>query len=198
MKKDKINKEPLIYRFLYPGVMTLFKIIFRPTYYGKEHIPKEGHFVFAGNHIKFLDCLTVIGSTKRCVHFLAKAELFKYRITNWFFNTAGIIPVHRERKDKAALDDAIKYLENGCVVGLFPEGKVNKTEERLLPFKFGAVKMASETNSIVVPFSINGRYRPFRRSIDITFHKPTYIDPQSLAEENQRLYDIIYSGLREK
>ncbi len=198
MKKEKINKEPLIYRFLYPGVITLFRIIFRPKLSGTENIPKDGAFILAGNHIKFLDCFTVIASTRRCLHFLAKAELFKYPITNWFFNTAGIIPVHRERKDKAALDDAIKYLEHGCAVGIFPEGKVNKTEERLLPLKFGAVKMASQTNTVVVPFSINGRYRPFRRSIDITFHKPTYIDPQNLAEENQRLYDIIYSGLREK
>jgi 1-acyl-sn-glycerol-3-phosphate acyltransferase len=196
MKKEKINKEPLIYRFLYPGVITLFKIIFRPRFYGTEKIPKDGNFVFAGNHIKFLDCFMVIASTKRCVHFLAKAELFKYRITNWFFNTAGIIPVHRERKDKAALDDALKYLRHGCVVGLFPEGRVNKTEERVLPFKFGAVKMASETNSIVVPFSINGRYRPFKKSIDITFHEPTYIDPERLPEENERLRQIVLSGLR--
>ncbi|MBR4286800.1 MAG: 1-acyl-sn-glycerol-3-phosphate acyltransferase [Clostridia bacterium] len=198
MKKEKINKEPLIYRFLYPGVITLFRIIFRPKLSGTENIPKDGAFILAGNHIKFLDCFTVISSTRRCLHFLAKAELFKYPITNWFFNTAGIIPVHRERKDKAALDDAIRYLEHGCAVGIFPEGRVNKTEERLLPLKFGAVKMASQTNTVVVPFSINGRYRPFRRSIDITFHKPTYIDPEKLPEENQRLYDIIYSGLREK
>ncbi len=198
MKKEKINKEPLIYRFLYPGVIGLFRLIFRPKFYGKENIPKDGAFVLAGNHIKFLDCFMVIASTKRCVHFLAKAELFKHPITNWFFNTAGIIPVHRERKDKAALDDAVKYLNHGCAVGLFPEGRVNKTEERLLPFKFGAVKMASDTNSIVVPFSINGCYRPFKKSIDITFHEPTYIDAQNLGEENERLREIVYSGLREK
>ena len=196
MKKGKINKEPLIYRFLYPGVIALFRIIFRPRFYGKENIPKDGAFVLAGNHIKFLDCFTVIASTGRCVHFLAKAELFKHPVTNWFFNTAGIIPVHRERKDKAALEDAIKYLNHGCAVGIFPEGRVNKTDTRLLPLKFGAVKMASETNTVVVPFSINGRYKPFKRSIDITFHEPTYIDPQSLAEENERLYKIIYNGLR--
>lgn len=196
MKKEKINKEPLIYRFLYPLVIGLFRLVFRPKFYGKENIPKDGAFVLAGNHTKFLDCFMVIGSTKRCVHFLAKAELFKYAITNWFFNCAGIIPVHRERKDKAALDDAVKYLENGCAVGIFPEGKVNKTEERLLPFKFGAVKMASETNAIVVPFSINGRYKPFRRSVDITFHEPTYIDKENLEKENERLREIVYSGLR--
>ena len=196
MKKEKIRKEPFIYRFLYPGIISLFRIIFRPDFYGKENIPKDGAFVLAGNHIKFLDCFMVIASTRRCIHFLAKAELFKYPITNWFFNTAGIIPVHRERKDKAALEDAIKYLNHGCAVGIFPEGRVNKTEERLLPLKFGAVKMASETNTIVVPFSINGSYKPFKKSIDITFHEPTYIDPRNLAEENERLYKIIYSGLR--
>ncbi len=196
MKNEKVNKEPLLYRFLYPGVIGLFRFIFRPRFYGKENIPKDGAFLFAGNHIKFLDCLMVIASTKRCVHFLAKAELFRGRFANWFLHTAGIIPVHRERKDKAALDDAITYLENGCVVGIFPEGRVNKTDERLLPFKFGAVKMASETNAIVVPFSVNGRYRPFRKTIDITFHKPTYIDSENLSEENERLREIVFSGLR--
>ena len=56
--------------------------------------------------------------------------------------------------------------------------------------------MASETNAIVVPFSINGRYKPFRRSVDITFHEPTYIDKENLEKENERLREIVYSGLR--
>lgn len=195
MKNSKVVKEPILYRVIKPLVITLFRIIFRPKIYGKENIPKEGAVVLAGNHIKFWDCFMVVAATKRCVHFLAKSELFGNFFTNWFFRTAGIIPVHRNRKDKAALEDAEIHLQNGCVIGIFPEGTTNKTSEPLLPFKIGAVKMASDTQSPIVPFVINGEYQPFKSGVEIVFKEPIYIKTDNLSEENEQLRDIVYSNL---
>ena len=195
MVDSKIIKEPLLYRVIKPVAVLLFRLVFKPKINGKNNIPDNGAAVLAGNHIKFWDCFMVMAGTKRCVHFLAKSELFGNFFTKWFFTTAGIIPVHRNRKDKAALDDAEKYLENSCVIGIFPEGTTNKTNEPLLPFKIGAVKMASDTHSPIVPFVINGEYKLFKRSVEITFKEPVYIKSDDLTEENEKFRELIYSNL---
>ncbi len=195
MKNNKVVKEPILYRIIKPLAVTLFRAVFRPKIYGEENIPKDAAVVLAGNHRKIWDCFMVAASTNRCIHFLAKAELFSNFFTKWLFTTAGIIPVHRNRKDKAALQEAEKYLQNGCVIGIFPEGTTNKTNEPLLPFKIGAVKMASDTQLPIVPFVINGEYRPFKSSVQITFYDPVYIKSDNLTDENEQLRNIIYSNL---
>ena len=76
MKKGKTIKNPILYRVLKPAAVFLFRIAYRPKIYGKENIPKSGAVVLAGNHKKFWDCFMVMAGTGRCVHFLAKSELF--------------------------------------------------------------------------------------------------------------------------
>ena len=70
-------KEPLFYRIVRPIVTFLVKIVFRPNYIGLENIPKSGKIILAGNHTNNFDCLLLMSSTKRNVHFLAKDELWK-------------------------------------------------------------------------------------------------------------------------
>ena len=188
--------SPFLYRFVRPLGVVLFRGIFRPRGIGKENIPKTGGVVLAGNHKFVLDCLTVAIATRRCVHFLAKYEIFKYKFTNWFMTNCGIIPVHRQRKDHDALVSAKQYLTDGEVIGIFPEATIIKPEGvDLLPFKIGAVKMAKDTGCPIVPFSINGSYIPFQGRLEIIFHTPVYITGDDLAEENDKLRERVSSKM---
>ncbi len=74
---DVIEKDPRFYKMVRPIVTFLFKFLYRPQIIGKEYIPKEGRIIIAGNHTNNLDCILLISSTKRCIHFLAKDELYK-------------------------------------------------------------------------------------------------------------------------
>lgn len=200
-RKGKIMKEcntsPFLYRLLRPGAVFLFKIMFRPVIKGSENIPETGNVVLAGNHVAWWDCFIVMAGTKRCIHFLAKKEIFGTRFTNWFFKNAGLISVNRQARDKDALKSAREYLNHGAVVGIFPEGTVIKPEGvNLLPFKMGAVKMAVDTNTPIVPFTINGRYALFRRKIEIEFHKPYFVEGEDLEEENITLRRKVSCKLR--
>lgn len=186
--------EPKAYLRMRGTLYFLFKVLFKPTIEGIENIPEDGRVVLAGNHTHFMDCISVAASTERCVHFLAKSELMKPPL-KWFFAPFGIIPVHRGQKDKAALSSAIEVLEDDKVIGIFPEGKVNEARGTLLPFKFGAVKMAQVTGSKVVPFVITGKYKFFRKSIKIKFFEPVTI-PENLEEGNQMLWNIVNDGLQ--
>ena len=55
-------------------------------------------------------------------------------------------------------------LEEDKLIGIFPEGTFNRTNDIVMPFKYGAVSMASKTNSTVVNFSITGKYKLFKKN----------------------------------
>lgn len=189
--KNKQINSPILYRLVRPLGVLLTRGIFRPRVIGKENIPKTGAVVIAGNHQFVLDPLLIGIATKRCVHFLAKKEIFKYRFTNWFMQNCGIIPVDRSRKDHDALAAAKQYLKDGEAVGVFPEGTILKPAGSILPFKFGAVKMARDTGCPIVPFTINGSYIPFQGRLEIIFHEPVYVKGEDLTEENDDLRERV-------
>lgn len=178
------------YRLIRPLVILFFYIGYRPKVIGKENVPKEGKIVLAGNHTHNFDCVALVATNKRTIHFLAKDELLK----GFFgpaFKAMGIIPVNRREKDKNALPAAIKVLEEDKVIGIFPEGTFKPGVKELLPFKIGAVKMAHDAKSKIVPFAIVGDYRPFRKGLKLVYGKPYKIESDDLDKENDKLKSKI-------
>ena len=196
MNRQRIINEPPLYRFCRPVVSAVFRMLFRPRIIGKENIPTDSAVILAGNHTSVLDCFMIIASTKRSVHFLAKNELFKNSFTNRFFTMAGLIRVYRNGNDRQALACAEEYLNNGCVVGIFPQGTTSRNPSEPLPFKIGAVKMAHDTKTAVVPFTINGNYRLFGKGIEIIFQKPYRIESDDLSDENIKLKTKVLSKIK--
>ncbi len=193
--KTKQNEKMLTYKILKPILGPIFKWYYHPTIIGKENIPKEGPILIVGNHKHLYDqCLAII-STKRPIHYMAKKEYFDGKFA-WFFKLVGCIPVDRSKKDPHATEEALKVLNNGWALGLFPEGTRNKTKEFLLPFKFGAVSMAKKTNATIVPFGITGDYKFRSKNLTIRFGKP-YKIKQDLETENKKLERIVGSLMKE-
>lgn len=186
-------RESVFYRVIRPFIWLFVHIFIRPKYTGLENIPKEGRIILAGNHISILDPLVLISSTKRSIHFLAKDELWK-GFKKIIFSNLGLIPVNRRKKDAFALKKAEEYLENNMVIGIFPEGTTEKGRG-VIPFKIGAVKMAYDTDSKVIPFAIVGRYGIFKR-IKIVFLKPIKIN-KNLQESSDYLRNLIINTIKE-
>ena len=171
----------------------IFYILFRPKYINKNNIPKNGPVVLAGNHKSNFDCASLVCSTNRVVHFLAKKELLDTKL-KFFFKGMGIIPVDRKNKNPEALKEAIRNLNNNKVIGIFPEGTTNKTNNIIMPFKYGTVKMASEANAYIVPFSITGEYKFFGK-LKITFGE-AYKVSKDLEKENAILMNKVTSLIK--
>lgn len=180
--------DVLLYKILRPVIKVLFKILYRPKIIGASNIPQNGRIILAGNHTNNFDAPLLISSTKRNIHFLAKAELFS-GIKKILFANMGLIPVNRKIKDKNVLVNAYNYLNNEKVIGIFPEGTFGKG--KILPFKIGAIKMAYETKTDIVPFAITGTYKLFSRDLKITFGSPIKITSNDLDKENQKLRNIV-------
>ena len=191
---DVINKDPLFYKIFRPLITVVFRIIYRPTYVGVENIPKKGKVIIAGNHTNNLDCLLILSSTKRVVHGLAKKELFTSK-AGYFVKHLGSIPVDRKNHTGNPLGIAEDFLKRGMLVGVFPEGTINRSEDVILPFKIGAVKMAHDTNTEIVPFVIKGEYKLFRKGLRITYLKPIKAKNDVLDKDNERLMEIVKKNL---
>lgn len=192
-------KEPKFYRFFArPFIAIPLKFFVHPKVIGYENIPKEGRCIIAGNHTNNLDSVTIAGICHRVVHFLAKDSLLK----GWkkpLFKGMGIIPVNRSIHDKNALNNAIISLNEEKLIGIFPESTINRTEDTILPFKIGAVKMAAETGAPIVPFVITGKYKLFSKDLCIEFLKPIKITKkEDLTKDNEKLMKIISKKLEEK
>lgn len=178
------------YKLVIPIVRFLFYILYRPKVIGKENIPKKGPYVLAGNHTKWLDAVMLVSVVrKNQVHFLAKEELWHGK--GWIVVKAmGCIPVNRRIHDKNSLISAYEYLNNESCIGIFPEGTINRTDDIIMPFKFGAVKMAKETGAQLVPFVITGKYKLFKRGITIEFLKPRKVTKDLVLENEELMKDV--------
>lgn len=185
--------EDIFYKSVRP-ILKMFIKLYRPTYIGLDNIPKDKSFILVGNHTSYLDPILIASTTKECVHFFAKDSLYK-GIKKPLFKSLGIIPVNRSIKDKNALNLGIKYLNDNKVIGIFPEGTINRTNEKIMKFKYGAVKMSKETNKLIVPFAINNKYKFLRKSVSITIGTP-YIVKETLESENKKLMEIVKNMIK--
>lgn len=187
--------DKLFYKIVRIPVSIIFKILYRPTIVGIENIPKKGRCVLAGNHTKWLDPVMLVAVSKRQVHFLAKEELF-HGITKSIVKGMGAISVNRKIHDKNVLINACSELKVGSCIGVFPEGTINRTDDIIMPFKIGAVKMSADTDSYLVPFVITGKYKLFRKGIKIEFLKKMKIG-KNLEKENDKLMKLVSEKIKE-
>ena len=178
------------YKLLKPILGPIYKLYYHPQIINKEVIPQRGPILIVGNHKHLMDQCSIIVATKRVVHYMAKKEYFEGKFA-WFFKITGCISVDRSTHDDEAKSLAIAVLNKGGAVGLFPEGTRNKTEEFLLPFKFGTVAMAQKTNATIVPFGVTGDYKFRSKNLKVRFGTPFKVGDMSLEEANQKLYEEV-------
>lgn len=178
-----------LYTIFQPIAAFLVKLIYQPKILNKQVIPKEGSVILAGNHKMAFDPVLVTCGTKRTIHFMAK-DVFFTGIRGFLFKSAGTLPVHVGKIHKESFKTAIEMLNKGRVIGIFPEGRRNYTEKPLLPFKRGAVTLAKETNTKIIPFAIRGRYLPFH-GLTIEFGEPIDVTSMEIQEANKLLEEEV-------
>ena len=195
MGKKRFKGE-IGYSLLTPIMRVLFRLYYNPKIINKEVIPKEGPILIVGNHKHIYDqCLTIM-ATKRVIHYMAKKEYFDGKMA-WFFKLVGCIPVDRSIKDHNATDKALKVLNSGGAIGLFPEGTRNKTKDVfLLPFKFGTVSMAKKTNATIIPFGLTGDYKFRSKNLTIRYGTPFKVGEMDLEDANKKLYEEVEKLMR--
>ncbi len=145
-------------------VWILVNTVYRLRAEGLEHIPDEGPVVVVCNHVSFMDALVVIGCCRRPIRFVMDHQIFKIPVLSFVFRTAGAIPIAPARENREILEQAYDrvaaYLEEGEVVGIFPEGQLTKDGE-IGSFKNGIERIIQRTSAPVVPMALRGLWGSF-------------------------------------
>lgn len=130
------------------------------TYQGLENIPARGGGVVATNHTSYVDFLPVglAGrKRKRSIRLMPKAEMQNVGFVNFVIKHTGAIPVDR-RAGAAAYAEAVRVLQAGELVGVYPEATISRSLE-LKEFKSGSARMALEARVPIIPMIVWGTQR---------------------------------------
>ena len=136
----------------------LFRYYNRWEVSGREHIPDSGGVLLIANHTSYADPPIAGPACPRPVSFMAKAELFRIPIFSALIRRTHAFPVQRGAADQHALRRAVRLLQRGQVLLIFPEGK-RSADGRLQPFEPGAAFIALASGAAVVPMAIDGADR---------------------------------------
>ena len=161
---------------------------------GGEHIPTKGGAVLASNHVSYLDfifCGLAARPSNRLVRFMAKKSTFDHVASGLLMRGMHHIPVDRSA-GAGAYTHAVRSLDNGQVVGVFPEATISQSWE-IKDFKNGAARMAAEADVPLVPMITfggqrlwtKGRKRDMERGscIALTVGEPLRPAPEDTPDE---------------
>lgn len=138
--------------FVFNRLMT--RLVWRAEISGPLPVPAGQGAVIVCNHIGPIDPAFIALGTDRSVHWMVAREFVEMPILRAFFRTVAAIPVGRGGIDTASTKLAIRYAQNGDLLGLFPEGRINETERFLLPGRPGAALIALKARVPVIPCHI--------------------------------------------
>lgn len=140
----------------------LLALLGRPKVEGLENVPDSGPVILASNHLAVMDSFYLPLVVRRRITFLAKAEYFtgtgfKGWLKRWFFTGVGQVPIDRADADsaQAALTTAERLLEDGKLLGMYPEG-TRSPDGRLYKGKTGLARLALHTGVPVIPVAMTG------------------------------------------
>jgi cytidylate kinase len=147
-------------------------------------VPRQGPLIVAGNHVSSADPVLVGAFLNkmlgRPLNWLGKRELVEAPVTGWMFRKAGIHPVDREAADLEAFRTAMRVLDAGHILAVFPEGS-RSLDGTLQPVREGVGLLALRSGAPVLPVAVvdsdrawpKGRRLPrFGRSVTVRFGQP--------------------------
>jgi 1-acyl-sn-glycerol-3-phosphate acyltransferase len=169
MKKSKIQK---IIDFLLESpkrsFIKFYSIFLRTKIINKKNLPKDGPAIIAVNHITGSDPILIMASLKKKMTFLGDSKLFTTKLTSFFFSKiTGTIPVFKEdffKNTKVFKDLFGRIKTEKMLLGVFPEGKLNKKDKLDDLFK-GTAYISYKTCLPVIPVYISNVFKgPSKKS----------------------------------
>jgi len=159
----------------------LIHSIYRVRQRGVEHLPHEGPALIVCNHVSFVDPVILMAVSPRPIRFVMDHRIFRTPVISFIFRHSGAIPIAPAKEDAAmmerAFDEVARALDQGELVGIFPEGRITDTGE-LYPFRPGVTRILERNPVPVIPLALRGLWgsffsrkdgpamsRPFRRGV---------------------------------
>ncbi|WP_425264338.1 lysophospholipid acyltransferase family protein [Streptomyces atriruber] len=153
--------------------------LWKPRVLGAWRVPASGPVILAVNHSHNVDGPMVMGVAPRPTHFLIKKEAFIGPLGS-FLHGIGQLKVDRSVADRMAITRAVDVLEQGGVLGIFPEG--TRGEGDFASLRAGLAYFAVRGGAPIVPVAVLGstdrpgrlikQLPPLRSRVDVVFGDP--------------------------
>ncbi|MER5259395.1 lysophospholipid acyltransferase family protein [Streptomyces sp. NPDC002855] len=153
--------------------------LWKPRVLGAWKVPATGPVILAVNHSHNVDGPMVMGTAPRPTHFLIKKEAFIGPLDR-FLRGIGQVKVDREIADRTAITRALGVLDDGGVLGIFPEG--TRGEGDFASLRAGLAYFAVRSGAPIVPVAVLGSTEkrgrlikglpPLRSRVDVVFGDP--------------------------
>ena len=149
---------PFLYRALRPPLRQALMRWFDLRVDGLEHLPASGPYLIAANHHNYLDGVVLGVTVPDPISFLVMPRVWRATPLHPIFHrNIRSIPIDLDRADVGALRRALQSLQEGRVVGIFPEGPFS-VRGRLEPGLPGVALLALRSGVPVIPAGIRGTY----------------------------------------
>lgn len=165
----------------------------RTDYIGLENIPKEGSFLYVGNHRSYFDIVLTYLCFPRPTGYVAKSEMNSIPLLSTWMKNIHCLFLDRKniKEGMKSILRGIEEIKSGISICIFPEG-TRSTTDGFLPFREGSFRMAEKSNCPIIPIAITNSSavweeqmpRMKKSHVIIEFGKPIILS--ELSKENRK------------
>lgn len=184
------------------------RLLHRLRIRGDDHIPPgpdAGPLIVVANHTAGVDPILISAACPFQIRWIMAQDM-RLPWLGWFWRWQRVIFVSRSGRDRGSVRQALRHLDRGGVIGIFPEGGLERPPRHLLPFRRGVGLLISKAGVPVLPVFVDGTpqvdpawaslWRRSRSSIEFA---PTIdyakagLGPGEIADDLHRRY-LAWSG----
>lgn len=148
---------------LYLPTFLMGRLLWRVHFSNDPPAELSGGALLVANHRSSVDPFFVQLAARRRVHWMVAKEFCNHAIFGPLLRTLQVIPTNRSGMDTASTKAAMRITAEGRLVGMFPEGRLNRTDSTLLPIRSGAAVVAARSRVPMIPLLIEGS--PYRDAV---------------------------------
>jgi len=170
----------------------------RVKWVGKHNVPRIGPVILAANHTTGLDPFLMQGAINRPVRWLM-LQNYRFKALEFFWSAINPICITENTHQLAQMRQLLAALSQGDIIGLFPEGRLQRDSRELAPFQPGIAMLAIRSGSPIVPVWVHGT--PQTKSMIRHFLQPSksmVIYGEPFHPDPKMDYDAIMADLRER
>lgn len=145
----------------------LLRFLWRTKAPNKLPLSLDQGAVIVANHRSSVDPFFIHLAAKRRVRWFVAREFFSNKLFGWFLHETGAIPTRRGGIDNASVREAVRLLHEGKWVGVLPEGRINTSDQFMMPVRPGAALLARKANVPILPVYIQGA--PYNKTVTSPF-----------------------------
>ena len=184
--------------FVYTVVIPVSKLMYNIKIEGRENVPKGTKFIFAGNHVSYLDPPLLTYAVWKKVAYMGKKELFES--PSWLLRATcislGGFAVNREKPELATFKTVKAIFNTDWSLGIFPQGHI-VNEPVIEDINKGFTLFAKKHQADIIPVAVCGfdgyAHKLFEKHITLKVGKPisyTLSDDEIVSEWAKQICEL--------